>query len=657
MEQVRHGAGSCFVRLCLRAGIAFCATCINGNQGRTMRHSGEHPGATGRDESRREEWLAAVPLQWRGRVGGIHAGRMPGGGFMELAARYKAERDADEWLADMAGRVGALRVPVDISDSELCDLAESCARKALSMGEFAPGVFVSDKGALRARLAAYVGRYGVAAPGEKTKDGPALARMTCPDWWRRGLRVSQARGLEGAALALGYVHRQGEIYASNATVERRGQQRRRNAAALENMSAVNLDSGESVNLAALAAASVANPRIRRGELMTRIAGFENVARGLGHVAEFITLTCPSKFHSKRIGIGGRVEDNPKHSGETPREAASYLSGIWARMRAKLARLEIRPYGFRIAEPHHDGCPHWHVLLFVAAMHVEQLRAVVRDYALRMDVDEPGAAKNRVAFVSIDTRRGSAAGYVAKYVSKNIDGGGYQVQGDLEGMDAITPSHRVEAWASTWGIRQFQQVGGPPVGVWRELRRLPDVGGYSVTVEAARAAADCGTLNGHDEAGAAGNWARYVSIMGGPEAARRNMAVRLAKTAPGWRFDAGQGVSFIGPETRYGEIAAGRAYGVEDAATAEIFVSARDRWEIRRAGVEQIAVKAPLVGFGGARTRVNNCTEGVWNGEERQDLRIECGEAEGVSGTQEGGKSVTEWSFRNGQGQGGAAWLN
>ncbi|WP_427192594.1 replication endonuclease [Serratia marcescens] len=44
-------------------------------------------------------------------------------------------------------------------------------------------------------------------------------------------------------------------------------------------------------------ASVANPTIRRHELMVRTRGYEEVADRLGYESLFLTLTAPSKYHA------------------------------------------------------------------------------------------------------------------------------------------------------------------------------------------------------------------------------------------------------------------------------------------------------------------------------------------------------------------------
>lgn len=571
-----------------------------------------------------EQWqaqrLAFVPGPWRERVRRQHAGKLKAAAALPFKQTSEAARLANLWLLDTTQRLEALRVPVTLTDTELCDMARAKAEKAMELAATMPGTidkralravkagFVAEyitalptKEAVRQRMSSFVARYGITPPGEQFDDGPAIARMTDQLWWRRQLRKTQARALEAEAIKLGYVHRHAEIYASTVTVERRTQQKRRNAAALEGTEAINLDTGEVFNLSELAAKSVANPRIRRGELMTRIKGFEHIALGLGHVADFVTLTCPSKYHPKRTE-GARVVDNPKFQGATPREAQQYLTKLWANIRAKLHRQGVRVYGFRITEAHHDGCPHWHLLLFMHPEHVGTMRAVVRAYALREDGTEAGAQKNRVDFVSIDPAKGTAAGYIAKYVSKNIDGGGYEVQGDVEGgdFDAITPSHRIEAWASTWGIRQFQQIGGPPVGVWRELRRTAESQDHGEAMQRARAAAD------------AGNWRSYVEAMGGPTVERKCLPLRVAYTRAGERWNFRDQIPYEAPLTRYGEIAPATPIGIIEVKRGHMHQSCRYRWRIQRT---EAPTGSRVVGFqdqGEALspwTRVNNCSEG------------------------------------------------
>ncbi|MCP6623627.1 replication endonuclease, partial [Klebsiella pneumoniae] len=76
--------------------------------------------------------------------------------------------------------------------------------------------------------------------------------------------------------------------------------------------------------------------------------------------------------------------------------------------------------------------------------------------------EPGAAQYRFTDKPLDEEFGSATGYIAKYISINIDGYGMDGEFDHESGNPVKElAKRVRAWASRWCIRQFLLIGGAP----------------------------------------------------------------------------------------------------------------------------------------------------------------------------------------------------
>lgn len=568
-------------------------------------------GATS-DHAWARERVAALPGRWQGRI---------------LAAweRTRAERTSTHWTAEgeahrranldllrVTNQLAAVRIALDAGDREVCDRAAAMAAHCASLA----AVFHQPE-TLHAAMVRVAERNGIepARPrADSTDVRPSIRRMVDELWWRRGLRKLHAKSVEGAAITLGLVNKARDPYCSNETLERRRQQNQRNAATLESTIARN-ELGQEYTLAELAAKGPANKAIRRAELMTRIAGFERIARDCGHAGLFLTITCPSRMHKWATVKGtAKVFENPRYDGTNPREAQGYLATVWARIRAKLKRDNVRLYGFRIAEPNHDGTPHWHLLVFHRPEQGDALRATIRRYALQDSPTEPGADRHRVDFKPIDWERGSAAGYIAKYVAKNIDG--YKLDTDLYGNPALETSARVEAWASTWGIRQFQQVGGPPVTVWRELRRVRDVpdGAPEHLKAAHRAANKTATFEGRDSASVA--WDHYCAAQGGVFVGRA-YRIRIATAER-------EGLN------RYGEPLAPAPIGVEttgregymigrlpaERTVHYIIESSRHAWEI----VTRAARAAPIgvpTGPQAPRTRVNNCTEGGQHGPEKR----------------------------------------
>jgi hypothetical protein len=313
-------------------------------------------------------------------------------------------------------------------------------------------------------------------------------RSVDPDWWGRKLARVDQRRYEAGQISHGHVRRGCQLYVSDATLLRIQQKRYNFREASQTLFLVS-DDGSVLPMDQAVDAGLANPKNRFADMITRLKGMEVSAKQASHQAVFLTLTCPSRYHAS----------SDCYDGSTPSDAQHYLTTLWARARAALKRAGINPYGFRIAEPHHDACPHWHILLWTRPMESDQLLQIMRRYALHDSPNEPGAQRHRFTVEYIDPKRGSAVGYLVKYLTKNLDG--KSITGNSIGQahdtngedlgDSVLAAERVQAWASCWGIRQFQQIGGVPVGPYRELRRVRDVLEDSPKLEALRQAADLG----------------------------------------------------------------------------------------------------------------------------------------------------------------------
>ncbi|MHB1567377.1 MAG: replication endonuclease [Acidiferrobacter sp.] len=389
--------------------------------------------------------------------------------YRMVGARH-GRRAANEAMATLREAIAAActhRVRLDIDDEDLCDLADRTASRCWRH---------------RGEEAAIARRIGI----EPVRSRP---RMVDPLWWRRRLRRAVGRDSENVARLVGLVYRRAGCYASDVAVSRTRAAADRNDRILGGLDLV--DGTTRLPLDQVVDGSVANPRVRRCEVMTRIGGTEDWAAAQGWRALFVTITCPAGYHAR--DEWGRPYP---HNGATPRDAQAYLCRMWARIRAAWRRADLYPAGIRVAEPHHDGTPHWHLLVFAPAAALEEIEAIMWYHALYEAGTEPGVGAHRFKTVRIDRRRGRAASYVAKYIAKGLDGVG--LDHDRKGNDGATAATRIRAWASTWGIRQFQFFGTAPVGPWRELRRI---GG-----------APAGPLGDAWHAADWGLWAEYLRIM-------------------------------------------------------------------------------------------------------------------------------------------------
>ncbi|WP_394183384.1 replication endonuclease [Marinomonas posidonica] len=400
-----------------------------------------------------------------------------------------------------------------------------------------------------------------------------MLRMFTPEWWMRQAK-RHYRAVENIRRECGQVCNQQSPYVSRWGINRYRKQRQANRAFLESWEATN-QYEQTFLLSDLADKSISNPIHNKAELSVRIKGLQYLAVQYGHIGLFITMTCPSKYHPVHKESGYRNKKFYDFGCPSPRDAHHYLNNQWAKIRAACKREGIHFYGVRVVEPHHDGTPHWHLILFADRKQSTRLIDIAKGYAFEVDGDEKGAQESRFDYSYLDPAKGGAASYVAKYIAKNIDGLSadgkpLDILDEETGRTFVDSAERVQAWKSRHGIRQFQFLGSSSVTVWREIRRLKD--------------AIPKTFIDVYNAAKANDWKRYTELMG----SGKNQALRPL-------YEQGENNQFGEPSIKIKGLVS---------IVAEYLPTRLYEWTIQRVGSLSLGAAQPF-----PRNRVNNCTGG------------------------------------------------
>ncbi|QGH30819.1 replication endonuclease [Kluyvera intermedia] len=353
----------------------------------------------------------------------------------------------------------------------------------------------------------------------------SLARMLCADWWYRKLWRTRCEWREEQLRAVCLVNKKASPYVSYEAVIHKREQRRKSLEFFQSHELVNAD-GDTLDMEDVVNASNSNPAHRRNEMMACVKGLELIAEMRSDCAVFYTITCPSRFHATLNN--GRP--NPKWTSETVRQSSDYLVETFAAFRKAMHKAGLRWYGVRVAEPHHDGTVHWHLLCFMRKKERRTITALLRKFAIREDREELGNNTGpRFKSELINPRKGTPTSYIAKYISKNIDGRGLAKEVSKEtGRSLRDSAEHVTAWASLHRVQQFRFFGIPGRQAYRELRLLAgQAGRVQGDKKAGAPVLENARLDAVLAAADAGCFATYIMKQGGVLVPRKHHLVRTA----------------------------------------------------------------------------------------------------------------------------------
>ncbi|MFL0952984.1 replication endonuclease [Vibrio parahaemolyticus] len=219
---------------------------------------------------------------------------------------------------------------------------------------------------------------------------------------------------------------------------------------------------------------------RISELYAKTKGLENRATEMGYGWAFLTMTASAHLHSNPVK--GKSSWNKSNANAPKKE----LQKSWAAFGREMASRgypmsEGHIFGMRVVEPHQDGTPHWHMVVFYNLDLEEKLFSSSGLFQKHFNRGSQHSLKIVIGEISDSgslENVASAATYCFKYITKAMGGDFINEHGirsyddNLNVSNANATVDAIEAWRAATGSRAYQMFGiNGYSGYWNYTRKI------------------------------------------------------------------------------------------------------------------------------------------------------------------------------------------
>lgn len=269
--------------------------------------------------------------------------------------------------------------------------------------------------------------------------------LTLTDFWKRNLTITTRRNRELIAFRLGLIGKKETLFCTNATVRELKQSVLSQEYFNRNIVIANKLTAEYVH--------INNATSQQSQLYSETLCYLNELNkyAIRHnlSAALISITAPADRHMKK----------QKGKLYSPIDVNKEIQSQWKKYSDKTYQWLDDNFYFRVVEPHKDGTPHWHVMLFFPKKKLAHHKKILLSaFGL-----ESFKETEILDWKNLDVHKNDAIGYLLEKVQKGFDKSS-QIKYDNNAA-------RRAAYNKLWNFKGQQFIGLPvnTKTLWRELR--------------------------------------------------------------------------------------------------------------------------------------------------------------------------------------------